>query len=194
VGAQFESHGTGVFAATIADPGHAIMRGFAGFSSFDETYVHRLHATDRHVLEWRIDERGREPWTWVRTEGEGRVFYTASGHDERTWENPGFQDLLARGIRWSAGEWASPEPPPLPEMHYVPAEVPEYRAEGGQDRAASMQAPLDPEASLAYLVAAPELAVELYSAEPDIGRTISLTWDDRGRAWLAESVDYPNER
>ena len=26
---------------------------------------------------------GREPWTWVRMHGTGRVFYTAYGHDER---------------------------------------------------------------------------------------------------------------
>ncbi len=194
VGAQFESHGTGVFAATIADAEHALTRGFAGFSSWDETYVHRLHNPDRHVLAWRVDEQGREPWTWVRAHGQGRVFYTASGHDERTWQNPGFQDLLVRGIRWSAGVWAFPEPAPLPALHYVQAEVPEYRADGGQGRIASMQAALDPEASRQYLVAAPDLEVELYAAEPRIGPTIAMTWDDRGRAWLAESVDYPNDR
>ena len=36
-------------------------------------------------------QEGREPWTWVRTHGEGRVFYTAWGHDQRTWSNPGFR-------------------------------------------------------------------------------------------------------
>ena len=38
-----------------------------------------------------------EPWTWVRTYGKGRVFYTAWGHDQRTWGNEGFQALLERG-------------------------------------------------------------------------------------------------
>ena len=37
----------------------------------------------------RVDAQGREPWTWVRTQGKGRVFYTAYGHDERTWGKPG---------------------------------------------------------------------------------------------------------
>ncbi len=32
-------------------------------------------------------QAGREPWTWVRTHGKGKVFYTAYGHDERVWNN-----------------------------------------------------------------------------------------------------------
>ena len=36
--------------------------------------------------------------------------------------------------------------------------------------------------------------VELFAAEPDIGgKPICMTWDERGRLWIAETVDYPNE-
>ena len=59
--------------------------------------------TGRTVLQ----KRDNEPWTWVRTEGKGRVFYTAYGHDERTFSNPGFHDLLFRGIVWSVGDEAA---------------------------------------------------------------------------------------
>ena len=45
-----------------------------------------------------------EPWTWVRTEGKGRVFYTASGHDERVWSKPEFHQLLKQGILWAVGD------------------------------------------------------------------------------------------
>jgi putative membrane-bound dehydrogenase-like protein len=104
VGAQFQRHGTGTFGVTDAMPEHPIMKGFKGFESWDETYVHTKHnEKDRVVLEYR-DENGRqEPWTWVRTQGQGRVFYTAWGHDQRTWSNPGFQALVERGIRWAVG-------------------------------------------------------------------------------------------
>ncbi len=50
--------------------------------------------TDRTVLMERVDGTGRTPWTWVRNQGKGRVFYTAYGHDQRTWNNPGFQTLV----------------------------------------------------------------------------------------------------
>src|SRR5439155_7578268 len=78
--------------------------GFGGFESWDETYVHTKHnEKDRTVLEYRQEGDRKEPWTWVRTHGKGRVFYTAWGHDQRTWGNPGFQNLVERGIRWAVG-------------------------------------------------------------------------------------------
>src|SRR5690625_7512437 len=48
--------------------------------------------------------REDEPWTWVREQGKGRVFYTAYGHDQRTWSQPEFHDLLIRGILWAVGD------------------------------------------------------------------------------------------
>src|SRR5216683_1503656 len=119
VGAQFKSHGTGTFKTTIAEPNHPIMKGFKGFESWDETYVHTKHnEKNRTVLEYRDEGGKKEPWTWVRTHGKGRVFYTAWGHDERTWGNPGFQNLIERGIRWAVGAGPGParaatEPPEM---------------------------------------------------------------------------------
>ena len=102
VGAQFQRHGTGVFKETIIDTGHPVMKGLSPIESWDETYVHTKHNTNRIVLAERRDDSGAEPWTWVRTEGKGRVFYTAWGHDQRTWSNTGFQTLVENGIRWAA--------------------------------------------------------------------------------------------
>ncbi|MCE9534655.1 MAG: ThuA domain-containing protein, partial [Planctomycetes bacterium] len=98
VGAQFQRHNTGTFRTIIAEAEHPIMKGFKGFESWDETYVHFKHnEKDRTVLEFRAEGDRKEPWTWVRAQGKGRVFYTAWGHDERTWGNAGFQNLVERG-------------------------------------------------------------------------------------------------
>src|SRR5262249_2492209 len=43
VGAQFKRHGTGVVRTAIAEPDHPVMKGFRGFESWDETYVHDKH-------------------------------------------------------------------------------------------------------------------------------------------------------
>jgi type 1 glutamine amidotransferase len=102
VGAQFQRHGSGVFKETILDAGHPVMKGLSPIESWDETYVHTKHNTNRIVLAERRDDSGAEPWTWVRSEGKGRVFYTAWGHDQRTWSNTGFQALVENGIRWAA--------------------------------------------------------------------------------------------
>ena len=69
-GAQFLKHGTGTFRTKNVQPGHPIMKGFNGFESFDETYVHSKHnPKDRIVLETRVEGDSEEPWTWVRTHG-----------------------------------------------------------------------------------------------------------------------------
>src|SRR5438128_427136 len=62
VGAQFQKHGTGTFRTTIVAPDHPIMKGFSGFESWDETYVHTKHnEKDRTVLEVRSEGSRQEP-------------------------------------------------------------------------------------------------------------------------------------
>ena len=58
-----------------------------------------------------------------------------------------------------------------------------------------MQQPLEPaEESLKHLIVPEGFHVELFAAEPDLGgKPIAMTWDERGRLWVAETVDYPNE-
>jgi putative membrane-bound dehydrogenase-like protein len=220
VGAQFKSHGTGVFRTVTAEPDHPIMRGLADFESWDETYVHHRHnEKDRVVLSYRVDKNGKEPWTWVRTHGKGRVFYTAWGHDERTWGNPSFQALLERGIRWAVGgdpsvvqgPAANPQAPQAgqaaPEMtakrtdvkpfQYKEAKVPFYppsKIWGVNKALDQMQLPLDPAESQKHFVHPVQFELKLFASEPQIRRPICMNWDERGRLWIAESVDYPNNR
>ena len=99
VGGQFLRHGTGVFRETIVDTAHPVMQGLKEIESWDETYVHTKHNTNRIVLSERRDATGSEPYTWVRDFGQGRVFYTAWGHDQRTWSNTNFHALVESGIR-----------------------------------------------------------------------------------------------
>lgn len=196
VGAQFKSHGTGTFRTRLLAPDHPVVRGFAGFESWDETYVHHRHnPVDRTVLEQREDE----PWTWVRTEGKGRIFYTAWGHDDRTWSNPGFHELVERGLRYAAGQ-SVPEAlanrPLVPKLERVDQSGIPYYAPGqrsqGDGTWAQMQKPLAPSESLQRMVVPAGFVVELVASEPDIRKPIAMAWDERGRLWLAETLDYPN--
>ena len=217
IGGQFREHGTGVFRTEeVGD--HPINRSYGGFESWDETYVHHKHNPDnRTVLSYRVDERGREPWTWVRDEGRGRVFYTAWGHDQRTWSRPGFHNLLERGIRWAAGQdpeeagaYLAERPFPAPKMTALPegqppfefedvgAKIPNYTAAsqwGTQGENLSlMQKPLPPEVSQTRFSVPEGFRVELFASEPDLGgKPIAMAWDERGRLWVCETVDYPNE-
>jgi putative membrane-bound dehydrogenase-like protein len=238
MGGQFQSHGGEVFSTVIAEHDHPVMQGFGGFSSWDETYIHTLHnPKDRTVLEYRVQGgqapgNDREPWTWVRNEGEGRIFYTAWGHDERTWGNPGFQNLVERGIRWAcgddpskAGPFINTERAPFAPLAMTPispdaapfefidvgGKIPNYTP-GGQwgaqgDPLTVMQLPLTPEASLTHYSTPVGFELRPYATEASSagaassdegfaqlgGKPIAMNWDERGRLWVCETMDYPNE-
>lgn len=196
-GARFKSHGTGVFEETLQDVDHPVMKGLKPIKSWDESYVHEMHNEDRQVLSYRVDDKGKEPYTWVRNHGKGRVFYTAWGHDQRTWGNEDFQNLIERGIRWAAGDWALAPQPKLAAFSYVEANVPNYipNARWGTTGEAirRMQEPLTPQESIKHLVVPPGFDVKLYASEPQVKKPICMAFDERGRLWVAETFDYPNE-
>ncbi len=196
VGGRFWKHGTGTFAAKIIDAAHPAMRGLAPFASWDETYRHNELADDIRVLMAREESGGYEPYTWVRQQGRGRVYYTALGHDERTWKELGFHALLANGVKWTAGRLKPRDD--LKPFEYVEAKIPNYvpKASWGTqaEPIARMQKPLPPEESVKHFTTPHGFTVELFASEPLIqGKPIAMAWDERGRLWLAETVDYPND-
>ncbi|MGB7345264.1 MAG: PVC-type heme-binding CxxCH protein [Pirellulaceae bacterium] len=227
IGAQFQKHGTGEMTTESAGVKHPVVDGYETFRSWDETYVHHLHNDkNRVVLEYRAgdmqaDGNTREPWTWIRTHGKGRVFYTAWGHDQRTWNQAGFQNLLERGIRWACGEGdvgmaqsATTEVslPPMKKLasglkpfDYVDVgpKIPNYPADktwGRQEKPLSlMQQPASAEESMKHLVTPEGMHVELFADESMLGGTmfqgkpIAMSWDEAGRLWICETLDYPNE-
>ncbi|MCB1229357.1 MAG: ThuA domain-containing protein [Verrucomicrobiae bacterium] len=73
--------------------------------------IHVLTVIDAPSMEGAEYQRPAYPNTWARTEGDGRVFYTAMGHREDVWTNPIFQDILVGGIRWALGDVSAEVPP-----------------------------------------------------------------------------------
>jgi len=197
VGGQFLRHGTGVFRETIVDTAHPVMQGLKEIESWDETYVHTKHNTNRVVLSERRDATGSEPYTWVRDFGQGRVFYTAWGHDQRTWSNTNFHALVESGIRWASAHAVNAVRPvaglPAPETIEAPSPLPNYRPGRGGEPIKTMQKPMEPAQSAKHLATLDGFEAKLFASEPDIVKAIWLDWDLRGRLWIAETVDYPNE-
>jgi len=152
------------------------MQGYNSFESWDETYIHKQLGNDLRVMMIREHEGGYEPYSWSRRQGKGKVFYTALGHDERTWIQPEFQDLIARAISWTAGRTREESDALLPG-DYLSTPPPK---------------PLTPEASMATMSLPEGFRVELFAAEPEVVNPLSITFDERGRLWVIESLDYPN--
>ena len=194
VGAQFMEHETGTFTTEIVKKDHPSMQNVEPFSTWDETYIHDKIADDITVLMERVEGDHREPWTWVKEYGEGKVFYTAYGHDERTWTNPGFQNLIKEGILWAVGETAKENwlafSEGIPTLQYEEKpNIPNYEK---RDPAPKYQLPLSPEESAKLIQVPAGFTLELFVSEPDIINPIAMNWDEEGRLWVIETVDYPN--
>jgi len=191
IGGQFSTHQTGTFGMTVVDKKHPVMKGVTPFTTWDETYVHTKINKDIHVITERVEGEHHEPYTWTNTYGKGRVFYTAYGHDERTWKNPDFLKLLENGIIWAVGKKAEKElaklPKPAPE--YTEAEIPNYE---NRPVPPKLQAALSPGESQLLTQIPVDFKMQLFAAEPDIEKPIAMNWDERGRLWILETIDYPN--
>jgi putative membrane-bound dehydrogenase-like protein len=194
VGAQFLKHKTDSFSAEIVKKDHAITQSLQPFSTWDETYEHDKFSKDITVLMERVEGDHREPWTWVKEFGKGRVFYTAYGHDERTWNNPGFQQLMKEGILWAVGDESKKKweafRKQLPTLMYRDQDgIPNYEK---RSPAPHYQDPLPPEESAKLIQVPIGFDLELFASEPNIINPIAMEWDEQGRLWVIETVDYPN--
>jgi putative membrane-bound dehydrogenase-like protein len=195
VGGRFKSHQTGVFKATIVDKDHPILKGVNEYETWDETYVHdQLNEKDRKLLMERIEGDHREPWAWVREQGKGRVFYTASGHDQRTWENADFQKMLGNAVVWSVGEARAASYQKFldqrePELREKNPNVANYEK---RPEPLTFQKPFNVKGAMERTQVPADCRLEIFASEPDISKPIAFVWDERGRLWVAETTDYPH--
>lgn len=138
LGGEFMSHGEQqdgrVLTVDAGFPGIEKIRD--GFTVKEEWYSLKNLAKDMHVLlalepagMSGLDyQRPRYPIAWTRSQGKGRVFYTALGHREDVWASALFRDHLAGGIRWVLGRAKADATPNLttaaPDAHTLPPRPP----------------------------------------------------------------------
>lgn len=113
LGGEFIRHGPQqVATARVVDRKFPGCEGLEDtFALLDEWYTFKDFARDMHVV-LAVETQGMKgvdyqrasfPYTWARTHGKGRVFYTGLGHREDVWTNPLFQNLVLGGLGWAAG-------------------------------------------------------------------------------------------
>ncbi len=52
---------------------------------------------------------------------------------------------------------------------------------------------LSPTEAIAKMTVPPGFKVELVASEPEIVNPVAMTFDERGRAWITESLEYPRQ-
>jgi len=202
MGGQFWRHTMDSIRTQNTLPQHPVLKGYQEIKTVDETYLHTLLQPDNIVLQSRIigvdqakDKPGQklEPYTWVRKYGKGNVFYTAYGHDERTWNSVAFQHLVEQGILWALGPEKRTilENLKLAPLSYREAKLPNYEKRQGPQL---QQLPLSPEESMKYIQVPVDFNLKLFASEPNVMHPIAMAWDEKGRLYVLITKDYPNER
>ena len=195
VGGTIERRGTGTITPSAAAASHPILEGIAPFAAADGAVaVAFANASPRTVLMDAAGDGGRQPWTWIANEGQGRVFYTAYGRDPKTWTLPEFHLLMRNALFWAIGPKVAAQ---LDAMKILPLEysngivpIPNYER---RSEVPKLQAPFGPQEAIKHVQVPPGFEAQLFASEPLIaGNPVAMAWDERGRLWLAETRDYPN--
>ncbi|WP_036964460.1 ThuA domain-containing protein [Promicromonospora kroppenstedtii] len=81
--------------------GHPVTDDLRVVEAFDERYCHLKVAPGTRVLGTTLDDDGTpHPVLWVNEAHGGRSVYSALGHDVRSFESEGHQELLRRSAAW----------------------------------------------------------------------------------------------
>ncbi|TWU40965.1 ThuA domain-containing protein [Novipirellula artificiosorum] len=144
VGGIFKGHpwtAGGTWAFKLDDPDHLLNEAFdgKGFWHQDEIYqydpasyqgpkVLRLLVSldmSKEKVSERIDDGPREvAVSWLRTAGEGRVFYTNFGHREETFAKPAMLKHILDGTQYALGDLQADATPTATASQKEPALAP----------------------------------------------------------------------
>jgi type 1 glutamine amidotransferase len=114
IGGEFDGHpwGSGeTVAIAVHDREHPASRPWGeAFEIQDEIYRFKNFRPEAVRVLMSLDmarcthkEPYHVPIAWVKSHGEGRVFYISLGHNEHVWDEPRYRESLLGGIQWILG-------------------------------------------------------------------------------------------
>ena len=165
------------------------MSGFKGFETWDETYVHHKGTDDRNILQTRKENLGlgRE------NRAKGEYSTLLMGTIKELGATQGFMSLFTVVCYGQSGkkskDFLSVDIPKL--VRRDGDLVPNYER---RPEPIKVHLPLSVEDSLKHTQVANGLDISLFASE-ELGlySVIEIDWDEKGRAWVIETRDYPNE-
>lgn len=129
IGGTFDGHpwGSGTTVTiTVHEPKHpAVSMWGDEFQIKDEIYQYKHWQPEkcRVLMSLNMEKCNPKgdrhvPVSWVKSYGDGKIFYTNLGHNPETWANKTFVKHLERGIRWVLG-LESGDSTPNPELSEI---------------------------------------------------------------------------
>ncbi len=126
-----------------------------------------------------------EPVAWVNRKGTSRIFYTSLGHPG-DFDRPEFRRLLKNAVFWALDRKPALETKDRTTADSKRSPPPENRPPF--DRG---QGPLSPRAALASFQTPGDLKLDLVLSEPIVRQPVSISFDERGRLWVVQYLQYP---
>lgn len=114
IGGHFDGHPWHqMVTVNVVDPDNPLVSGLGkSFQIKDEIYQIKQFQTDSHIL-LTLDPTSVDltkptvhkndygwPICWTRSFGKGRVYYNSLGHEEAVWNDPRYQDMILKAIKW----------------------------------------------------------------------------------------------
>lgn len=125
--------------------------------------------------------------------GKGRVLIVPDGKQDDAWKQVAFLDRVRNSVMEAVGEDA--------RARIADAKIPDvdiYNSDTIADYTKRYNVPkfqdaLPPAESNKLTQVPAGFEIQLFAQEPDITKPIAMAWDERGRLWIVETVDYPND-
>jgi putative heme-binding domain-containing protein len=199
LGGHYTGHHANELMPTIerapGERAHPILDGvktpFTGKYSLYKTRP--LAASAVSLLVGKIPGHPAEPVAWVNTIGSQRVFYTSLGHPG-DFETPEFRRLLKNGISWAMQRplaEGTPEDKSAKNAQSKPAASGSAKPAAVASTAVATSLSVSPQAATETFRTPDDLRLELVLAEPVVRQPVSLSFDERGRMWVVQYLQYP---
>jgi type 1 glutamine amidotransferase len=104
VGGHFVTHPAyRQYQVSVTTVDHPITKGIDEYMTTDEQYILDYDKDHLTILANGLYKGDLMPALWVKSHGQGRVFYNSGGHDSKAVDQSMFKKLLVRGSLWAAG-------------------------------------------------------------------------------------------
>jgi putative heme-binding domain-containing protein len=150
-----------------------------------------LAATVTELMNGHVEGRPEsEPVAWVNTDQDRRVVYTSLGSPDD------FKQLFFRRLLLNAVLWSLSRPVPDDISVGAPDQANSSHSRDGAIAPGPTQSPrqdhpLSPAESLARFNIADDLEIDQVLAEPLVRQPVFMNFDERGRLWVVEYLQYP---
>jgi putative membrane-bound dehydrogenase-like protein len=128
-----------------------------------------------------------EPVAWVNRKAKSRIFYTSLGHPG-DFDRPEFRRLLKNAVFWALDRQPVSQTKNQTTARNKNGSAPRAENRPPFDRG---QGPLSPRAALASFQVPGDLQLDLVLSEPIVRQPVSISFDERGRLWVVQYLQYP---